>query len=42
MKVFREVIAFIEMTGLFIVVWAVVFGIPLGLGALARLAGAGQ
>ncbi len=42
MKWFREVVAAMEIVILFLLVWTVIFGIPLGLCALARLAGAGQ
>jgi hypothetical protein len=42
MKWLREGFALVELVALFLAVWFVIFGIPLGLGALARLAGAGQ
>lgn len=42
MKWLRGGAAFIELVALFLLVWAIVFGLPLGLGALARLAGAGS
>ncbi len=42
MKWLREFSAVAELILLFLLVWTVIFGIPLGLGALARFAGAGH
>jgi hypothetical protein len=39
-KWFYHFIEMVELIGLFLLVWTIVFGIPLGLGVLARLAGA--
>jgi hypothetical protein len=42
MKWLRKGVVVIDMIVIFLLVWTMVFGVPLALGALARFAGAGN